>query len=82
MCSQRGSSISTSNKGQGATPTAASQTPAIDPDTLRLEEVMSELIGSPFSNDQPGAKVSIDYAGRMDVLEGLLQCFGYDPDQG
>ncbi len=67
---------------QDATPATASQTPAKDRDTLRLEEVMSELIGSPFSNDQPGGKVTIVYAGRMDVLEGLLQCLGYDPDQG
>lgn len=43
---------------------------------------MNELIGSPFSIDQPGGKVTIDYAGRMGVLEGLLQCLGYDPDQG
>ncbi|MGI9284447.1 MAG: ParB/RepB/Spo0J family partition protein [Pseudomonadales bacterium] len=68
--------------GQGVTPVAAAQSPAKDPDTLRLEQAMSELIGCPFAIDHANGTVNIDYSGRMDVLEGLLQRLGYDPDQG
>ncbi len=67
---------------QGAPALAAAQMPARDPDTLRLEQTMSEQIGCPFAIDQANGKVIIDYSGCMDVLEGLLQRLGYDPDQG
>ncbi len=67
---------------RGAPLVAAVKAPAKDSDTLRLEQVMGELIGCPFAVDQAKGQVTIDYSGRMDVLEGLLQRLGYDPDQG
>ncbi len=69
--------------GQGVTtPVATVEVPAKDPDTLRLEQAISEMIGCPFAVDLAKGKVTIDYSGRMEVLEGLLQRLGYDPDSG
>lgn len=67
-------------QGQGTKPALSMKAPQKEPDTLRLEQELSELIGMPFSVDHVTGKVIIDYCGRMDVLENLLQRLGYDAE--
>ncbi len=67
-------------QGQGAQPAPAIEASRKDPDTLRLEQELSELIGMPFTVDHVTGKVVIDYCGSMDVLENLLQRLGYDAE--
>ena len=45
--------------------------------TLSLERTVSEIVGSPVDIDESGGKLTIDYRGKLDVLNGLLERLGY-----
>lgn len=50
-----------------------------DPDTLRLERKMTDLVGSPVEIDAASGKLTIDFFKNYETLDGILQRLGYDP---
>lgn len=48
-----------------------------DPDTLRLERLVSELLGCPFEIDPDAGLCTIRYFRDLDTLSGLLERLGY-----
>lgn len=58
--------------GSGPQPIAAP-----DPDLLRLERRLSESLGCRVTLDMQRGTLSIDYAGDLDVLDGILDRLGY-----
>lgn len=65
--------------GSSASPVTApvvAQAPK-DPDTLRLERRVSELIGLPFEIDSELGVCRIRYFGDLDMLSGVLERLGY-----
>ncbi len=50
-----------------------------DPDTLRLERQVTDLVGSPVTIDHQAGTLSIQYFGNYETLEGILAKLGYQP---
>ena len=48
-----------------------------DPDIVRLERRVTELIGCRVSIDVATGTVTLDYAHDLEILDGLLRRFGY-----
>ena len=49
-----------------------------DPDIVRLEQRVTELIGCRVNVDVSGGKLIIDYASDLEVLDGVLKRLGFD----
>lgn len=48
-----------------------------DADIVRLEQRVTELIGSPFEIDHPNGVCTIRYFGNLETLQGVLEKLGY-----
>ena len=48
-----------------------------DADTLRLERELTALVGSPVEIDQGAGKLTVNYFGNFETLEGVLEKLGY-----
>jgi len=53
---------------------------AKDPDTLRLERRVTELIGSPTTIDTVTGELRINFFKNYETLDGILSRLGYRPD--
>ena len=52
-----------------------------DPDTLRLERVLSETLGTAARIDTRAGRLVIDYGGNHSVLDGVLERLGLDVEE-
>jgi ParB family chromosome partitioning protein len=48
-----------------------------DADTLRLERELTALVGSPVEIDHGAGKLTVNYFGNFETLEGVLEKLGY-----
>lgn len=58
-------------------PPASATAPSKDPDTLRLERHVTELLGAPFEIDSAAGVCTIRYFRDLDTLAGVLDRLGY-----
>lgn len=56
---------------------AAAVDPEPDPDVVRLERAVTDVIGCHTRIDAEAGRLVIDYGGDLEVLEGVLERLGY-----